>query len=64
VPKPDTAREERVWTDPVDSTDPKDANLILAERVAQPCATWSTDGSLPVEVDGAWMRRPVTPATS
>jgi ATP-dependent helicase/nuclease subunit A len=61
VPKPDSAKEERVWTDPVDSTDPKDANLILAERVALAVRDMVDNGSLPVEVDGTWMRRPVTP---
>ncbi len=61
IPKSDTAREERAWTDPVDSTDPKDANLILAERVAQSVRDMVKTGSLPVEVDGTWMRRPVTP---
>src|SRR5918993_240268 len=48
-------------TDPVDSTDPKDANLLLAERIASAVKEMLDHGSLPVEVDGVWMRRPVTP---
>ncbi|EYD74172.1 ATP-dependent nuclease subunit A [Rubellimicrobium mesophilum DSM 19309] len=61
VPKVERAKDERPWTDPVDSTDPKDANLQLAEKVAIAVEDMIHNGSLPVEVDGVWMRRPVTP---
>ncbi len=53
-------REERPWTDPVDSVDPQDAALRLAERVAGAVRDMVDHGSLPVQVDGVWMRRPVT----
>ncbi|HVG47237.1 MAG TPA: 3'-5' exonuclease, partial [Rubellimicrobium sp.] len=61
VPKVERADEQRRWTDPVDSVDPKDANLVLAEKVALAVKDMLDNGSLPVEVDGTWMRRPVTP---
>jgi hypothetical protein len=41
------AREERPWTDPVDSTDPEDADQILAQRVAEGVAVMVATGSLP-----------------
>jgi ATP-dependent helicase/nuclease subunit A len=61
VPKPDKAQDERHWTAPVDATDPRDASLLLAERVAEAVRDMLENGSLPVEVDGIWKRRPVTP---
>jgi ATP-dependent helicase/nuclease subunit A len=63
VPKPDKAQDERHWTDPVDATDPPRREPPLAERVAEAVRDMLENGSLPVEVDGIWMRRPVTPAT-
>lgn len=53
--------EDRPWTDPVDSTDPQDASLRLAAQVAAAVRGMVDHGSLPVEVEGTWMRRPVTP---
>jgi ATP-dependent helicase/nuclease subunit A len=61
VPKPEKAEEERHWTDPVDSTDPKDANQILAEQVAEPCARCWSAAPCPWRWRAIWMRRPVTP---
>ncbi len=59
VPKLEKVKEERPWTDPVDSTDPRDASVLLAEKVADAVRDMLEHGSLPVEVDGRWMRRPV-----
>jgi ATP-dependent helicase/nuclease subunit A len=61
IPKPERTKEERHWTEPVDSEDPRSENILLAERVAGAVEDILRDGSLPVEVDGVWMRRPVTP---
>ncbi|TNC48178.1 double-strand break repair helicase AddA [Rubellimicrobium rubrum] len=61
VAKVERAKDERSWTDPVDSVDPEDASLVLARRIAGAVEEILRDGTLPVEVDGIWMRRPVTP---
>jgi ATP-dependent helicase/nuclease subunit A len=55
-----TEKEERSWTDPVDSVDPQDASLRLAQTVAEAVRNMVDQGSLPVQVDGLWMQRPVT----
>ncbi|WP_210528487.1 double-strand break repair helicase AddA [Rubellimicrobium arenae] len=61
IPKAEKTREERHWTDPVDSEDPRSESILLAEQVARSVEEILRDGTLPVEVDGTWMRRPVTP---
>jgi ATP-dependent helicase/nuclease subunit A len=54
------AKEERPWTEPVDSVDPQDASLRLAQSVARTVREMVDRASLPVQVDGVWMRRPMT----
>ncbi|TNC74317.1 double-strand break repair helicase AddA [Rubellimicrobium roseum] len=61
VPKAEKPKDERHWTDPVDSEDPRSETILLAEKVALAVKEILDEGSLPVEVEGTWMRRPVTP---
>jgi ATP-dependent helicase/nuclease subunit A len=61
VPQPEAGGEDRPWTDPEDRTTPRDARLRLAQRVAQAARAMVETGHVPVEHDGRWHRRPVTP---
>ncbi|MBP1805133.1 double-strand break repair helicase AddA [Rubellimicrobium aerolatum] len=61
IPKTEKDKDDRPWTAPVDSVDPEDASQVLARRIADAVHRMVHHDSLPVEANGVWMRRPVTP---
>jgi ATP-dependent helicase/nuclease subunit A len=61
VPKAEKVEDTRPWNEPADREEPRSETLLLAERIGEAVAAMLAGGTLPVEVDGIWMRRPVTP---
>ncbi|EPX84418.1 DNA helicase/exodeoxyribonuclease V, subunit A [Rubellimicrobium thermophilum DSM 16684] len=61
IPPAESAGDDRPWTDPVDARSPRDPDRVLAARIAQTVRAMLDSGHVPVERDGRWYRRPVTP---